>query len=44
MNINITKSNTEIYDRSLNNNKFHSEFGYISPKWENMILELTNYE
>lgn len=44
MDINITKSNAEIYDRSLNNNKFHSEFGYISPKWENMILELTNYE
>ena len=44
MNINIIKSDSEIYDRSLNNKKFRSVSEYKVPNWENMILDLIDYE
>ena len=44
MNIEIIKSNSEIYDRSLNNAKFRTISEYRTANWEDMILELINYE
>ena len=38
--IEIIKSDNEIYDRTLNCEKFMKEIDYIAPTWEKMITEL----
>ena len=38
--IEIIKSDNEIYDRTLNSEKFMKEIDYIAPTWEKMITEL----